>query len=376
MPLIWHVWLARRKGAHGDYSFISLLWLISADNSYHVVVTTNVDSTTVVDGFYIINGTANGLFPHDAGGGWYNNGSGIGNRSNPTIRNCVFSLNIANAGGAIFNNGFNQGNSSPLMVNCIFSGNTGVNIGGAFYNRGGGGGRSNPVLINCILSGNKAISAPGDGGVFYNDGGFGICIPKLINCVLNGNLALRGGAMYNNGSTNASNSSAIISNSILWNNHGTNLGPVIYNGTIATPTLSFCIIQGSSTNINHSSITGGYTTTVNNGNNKFQASSISPLFIYAPLASAAPTAAGNFHLLPGSTAIDMGTSLMAPVFDLDGKTRPLKNGIDVGAYEFGMNCSRLNDLHFQCLHELPLPDTNLISENNCNQSTGKIYVLD
>ena len=61
-------------------------------NSYHVVYTKNVDSTTIVDGFCITGGNANS-FSQNSGGGWYNDGSGSGNRSNPTITNVVISGN-------------------------------------------------------------------------------------------------------------------------------------------------------------------------------------------------------------------------------------------------------------------------------------------
>ncbi len=53
-----------------------------------------------------------------------------------------------------------------------------------------------------------------------------------------------------------------------------------------------------------------------------------PLFI-----SPAWGTEGDYHLNSGSAAIDAGTSTGAPSIDLDGKTRPQGNGIDIGAYE-------------------------------------------
>ena len=44
-------------------------------------------------------------------------------------------------------------------------------------------------------------------------------------------------------------------------------------------------------------------------------------------------AKGDFHLKPGSPAIDAGTDARAPKTDLEGKKRPQGGGCDIGAYE-------------------------------------------
>ncbi|WP_245844868.1 choice-of-anchor Q domain-containing protein [Noviherbaspirillum humi] len=43
---------------------------------------------------------------------------------------------------------------------------------------------------------------------------------------------------------------------------------------------------------------------------------------------------GDYHLSPGSPAIDKGTSTMSPSTDLDGTRRPQGTSVDIGAYEF------------------------------------------
>ena len=45
---------------------------------------------------------------------------------------------------------------------------------------------------------------------------------------------------------------------------------------------------------------------------------------------------GNFHLLPSSQPVNIGTSLVNSVvsFDIEGVSRPQGSGFDIGAYEF------------------------------------------
>ncbi|MEO0161257.1 MAG: choice-of-anchor Q domain-containing protein, partial [candidate division WOR-3 bacterium] len=42
---------------------------------------------------------------------------------------------------------------------------------------------------------------------------------------------------------------------------------------------------------------------------------------------------GNYHLKSGSPGINAGDSLSAPAIDLEGKSRPQGNGVDIGCYE-------------------------------------------
>jgi hypothetical protein len=44
---------------------------------------------------------------------------------------------------------------------------------------------------------------------------------------------------------------------------------------------------------------------------------------------------GDYHLQPGSPALDQGLAESAPTTDFDGGGRPCGNGMDIGAYENG-----------------------------------------
>ena len=68
------------------------------DNTYNVIYTRNVSESTVLDGFIVSGGYANGEGTASnrqrSGGAWYNEGSAQG-QSNPTITNCTFIDNFA-----------------------------------------------------------------------------------------------------------------------------------------------------------------------------------------------------------------------------------------------------------------------------------------
>ncbi|HNT20279.1 MAG TPA: choice-of-anchor Q domain-containing protein, partial [Saprospiraceae bacterium] len=295
----------------------------NSDNSYHVVVTTNTDSSTQVDGFCITGGNANGTFDDRYGGGWFNRGTG-GDSSNPTIIHCrIFGNNAARNGGGIGNFG-DLGPTNPRIINSIISGNTATR-GAGIYNYGYGS-NSSPVLINCILSGNRANYA---GGGIYNDGEDGNSSPILINCVLNGNYAGSfGSAAFNTGYDGdmTGNSDPFFVNCVIWNNDAGIAQNVFFNED-ANLTVSYSVLQGT----DFASITDfGYNATSGIANTFSD-----PAFINAPASATAPTTAGDFHVLVYSPCINHGdnASNSFPT-DLDDLARIYNGTIDAGAYEF------------------------------------------
>ena len=98
---------------------------IQGNNAYHVVTSNGADSYTVLDGFIITAGQANGSSnPNNKGGGMYNASGNPG----ATLTNVTFSGNSANCGGGMAN--FNS--SSPKLTNVILWGNTAVSGPGIF----------------------------------------------------------------------------------------------------------------------------------------------------------------------------------------------------------------------------------------------------
>jgi predicted outer membrane repeat protein len=157
------------------------------DNSYHVVTCGAVSSETILDGFTITAGNADGLFPLDRGGGMYNFGG------------------------------------SPTIRNIIFDGNTALMDGGGLSSLTGLGVR----LINVIFTGNTAFQ---NGGALANS----IHDAVLTNVTFYGNSSVLGAVIYNN------SSNLTITNCILWGN----TGPLLANMS-STPTFSHCDVEGS-----------------------------------------------------------------------------------------------------------------------------------
>jgi hypothetical protein len=185
--------------------------------------------------------------------------------------------------------------------------------------------------VNCIFSGNLAND---DGGAIINFAFDGVCQARYINCVFTGNLAEEGGVALNDGAGGGFCSPVFV-NSILWNNDASLSGPV-FNNQIATPILSFSIIQGMN-DVNDPSITSGNLTTQDGGNNKPLGTD--PEFLTEIFASEAPTDRGDFHVSNFSNAINMGDNTAnASLTDLDDLERVQSGTIDIGAYEYQVNC--------------------------------------
>ena len=220
------------------------------DNSYHVITSTENDTTAVLDGFTISgssligagsspNNHSSGMYNYmsspklidcnftgnmaaERGAGMYNNGG------NPVLLNCAFLTNSAPDGGA----GMYNVNSSPILTNCVFNWNTVGGRGAGMYNV-----NSNPALLNCVFTSN---SAGMNGGGIYNEKS----IPTLTNCTFTHNSAGDGGGgIYNEESVSMLADIAFRGNTTGGNGGG------IYSDNSSKLTSLNCIFSGNSAQI-------------------------------------------------------------------------------------------------------------------------------
>ena len=249
-------------------------------NVYHVVSFNNASTQTVLDGFTVREGNADG---------------------DTSCTGCQY-------GGGIYN----IGNSSPLIRYCKITGNSAYYDGGGMYNHAATSENCSPILINCVFSGNSA----NHGGSIFNYAGGGTVSPTLVNCSLGGGNATSGREIYND--VNGGTASPTMANCIVWNDD------VIYNNG-ATPVYSYCDIKGSGGSAAWNTALG-----TDNGNNI----DADPLFVIAPDPVSAPSTGGDLHLQTGSPCLDTGDNAAnTESFDLDGLARIQNGTIDLGAYE-------------------------------------------
>jgi hypothetical protein len=117
----------------------------NSDNSYHVVVGSNTNNSTLVDGFTVKGGRADD-------GGYY--GGGIYNHlGSPVIKNVIISDNYAYIGGGVYNYGENFTFTGkyyiPIFTNVVFKNNTALGGGGGMRNQN----YSNPILNDVSFNG-------------------------------------------------------------------------------------------------------------------------------------------------------------------------------------------------------------------------------
>jgi len=275
-----------------------------SENSYHAVTGSGTDPNTILDGFTISGGNANGDGINSQGGGMFNEngsptvtnctftentsiafGGGMYNYylSSPTVTHCIFRDNHADEyGGGMDNDAY----CSPTVTACTFSGNTSTNGGGidnyfycnpmvtdcTFSNNSAtiGGGMTNwsssPMVTQCTFTGNSATES---GGGIYNNGSS----PTVTRCTFSGNVAtLTGGGMYNY------NGSPIVTNCTFSMNTTSQYGGGIYNHGDSYPVITNCILWGNTAptgaeiynydetsvpTVNYSDIQGGWEGTGN-----------------------------------------------------------------------------------------------------------------
>ena len=98
------------------------------ENSYHVVTgMSGAHETTILDGFTVTGGNANGSGDDRYGGGMFNERLTV---PGPTIINCTFRSNSAVEGGGMYNYV-----NAPTVTNCRFIENGAGIRGGGVYNR-------------------------------------------------------------------------------------------------------------------------------------------------------------------------------------------------------------------------------------------------
>jgi hypothetical protein len=165
------------------------------DNSFNVILILAADSTTLLQGFVIQDGRADGIRSHhnrrnNSGGGLVNEGRG--NRaSSPIITHCVFRSNYAEDGGAVYNSG-REGDASATFLFCSFEYNIAIMDGGAVYNNGSSKGIANVVFRDCYFIGNTGNY----GGAMMNYSVGGVSQTVLDSCVFTANKAyMKGGAV-------------------------------------------------------------------------------------------------------------------------------------------------------------------------------------
>lgn len=234
---------------------------------------------SVLDGFSLKNGRGKCFGPND-----YRGGAIYCLHTSPTVRNCVFFMNIAKYGGAIY-----YESSSPLVTNCIFDNNIGMDYGGAIYSCK----NATPIVTNCSFCYNSV--GDGGGAVYQVDSA-----PVFTNCTFYENSAsANGSAMYN------VDSSPQVINCIFWQN--SHADDIMSKGS-SSPIVTYCDVEG------------GYPGTGN--------VDADPLFV--------DQYGWDFHLTYDSPCRNAGTNTAAhlPVLDFEGDPRVWYGQADMGADEF------------------------------------------
>ena len=225
----------------------------STDNSYKIVYTRNSTTNTIIDGFIIEEGNADGSFGFSSGGGIFidANDSATGDLQ---VRNCTIRNNYAGGGGGVAIDCVLGGTSNALFRNCLFEGNTAslqvVSTGAAIFMQGNSGASLTPRIVSCIFRDNFCGN---DGGAFSaTPTGAGTTLAFVIDsCLFENNRAFDRGAAVWYRMASDGESAVMIKNSRFIGNQAGGQGGAIFArssfNNIANDTILNCIFSQNST---------------------------------------------------------------------------------------------------------------------------------
>ena len=210
-----------------------------SENAYFVVLAYNLDNTSLIDGFRIIGGNADGTATFTLGTYSVNtaNGGGINNiQSNLVVRNTKFNNNSASFGGGITN----KGACFPKIENCEFTYNF-ASYGNSIHANDG----SLITINNCTFNSNRGSGCLSS---------LNSTVQKVTNCTFSYNQGNSGCVIYNNNTCNA-----IFVNCKMNNNTASSSGGAIYNTNYGTITMyntlvykNFAVYGGAVYNVSNS----------------------------------------------------------------------------------------------------------------------------
>ena len=172
------------NNSFGDHSKTILSGEISEDSEFwslHILTGNDLGKETVLDGFKVIKGNANGNGDFGSGGG------GFFEKSSLMIKNCIFNENNASLGGALFFTAekFIGQSAESVLFKCIFEKNS-ADYGGGIFVR-----EQNLYLTNSIFFENTALLKGGAlSNRYMNE-------TKVNNSIFYANVAMHGGAIQN-----------------------------------------------------------------------------------------------------------------------------------------------------------------------------------
>lgn len=298
------------------------------DNCYHVLYHPdglNLTSASILDGFTVISGNANGTAdPHNKAGGLYlysssptiqnvifhsNQASGLGGaaymyNSTSAFSTVSFSENISGGGGGLY-----VSTGSPVINNAVFTGNVSSADGGALSTHS-----ASPTLTNGLYSSN--MSGNNGGAIIFYSSSVQFDA-TLNNVTLSDNQAGGSGGGIRFASNNAA-STLNLNNCITWGNTATTSGNELSLVSTGTSTLNYSCYKNETNDVEV--LNGTFTATNNN-------TTSNPAFV--------DMASGDFRIRGYSPCKDNGLNgYNALATDIRGQDRIQNTTIDMGAFEW------------------------------------------